>query len=259
MRITKVNHNPTSGLTVIDYEHRENEGKDKVTSRLKSKELPHPAFLESLEHLIPRVEEVCEVEEFLESVRGVTLHREDDDEDEWTCTFTATRKISASNSPLVINTPAVVPDTDTRAGVLEVLGHAKDFIGGTRAQQELPVGEKRDSPAPTLLDNGGEAPPEEPEPDTEPVEDVAGRIYPAEEPGQIYQGKSAQGNTCTVKNTAGKPTWVGRVSGKPVAIDRPTAAEAMQMVEDHVKGEIDWQPTLELASSGDDGAPAVDL
>ncbi len=257
MRITKVNHNPTSGQTVIDYEHRENEGKDKVTSRLKSKELPHPAFLDSLERLIPRVEEVCEVEEFLESVRGVTLHRDEDDEDEWTATFTATRKISASNSPLVINTPAVVPDTDTRAGVLEVLAHAKDFIEGTRAQAELPVGEKRDSPAPSLLPDEPAPDAEEPPADDAAPEEVPPRAYPEEQAGQVYTGKSTVGNTCTVKNTAGKPTWVGRVSGKPVAVDRATAEEAMRMVEDHVKGEIDWQPTLELAAS-DDGV-AVDL
>lgn len=82
-----------------------------------------------------------------------------------------------------------------------------------------------------------------------------GRIYPAEQDGQVYRGKSSQGNTCTVKKQAAG--WYGRVSGKPIATEQGTAAAAMKLVDEHVKENVDWNPTITL-DDPEDVAPKPD-
>ena len=114
----------------------------------------------------------------------------------------------------------------------------------------------------------GEPPPEAVDTPVEegslPLEEESGvqatSEYPEEEAGQVYQGKSSAGNTCTVKETKpGNGKWTGRVSGKPVAIEQ-TLPEAFRIVEEHVgdTGDIgiDWKPTLEIEAVDEDEVDA---
>lgn len=81
------------------------------------------------------------------------------------------------------------------------------------------------------------------------------RIYPAEQEGQVYQGKSSQGNTCTVKMQVGG--WYGRVSGKPISAQVKTAAIAMKAVDAYLDEYVDWNPTVTL-DEPEDGPPKAD-
>lgn len=112
---------------------------------------------------------------------------------------------------------------------------------------EDPLGEPEE-PADTLIEEVLEAP-------VERVEKSGGRIYPAEQDGQVYQGKTDQGNTCTVKKQAGG--WYGRVSGKPVSTKGASAAVVFKEVEVFVKQMIDWNPTITL-DDPEDVAPKPD-
>lgn len=115
------------------------------------------------------------------------------------------------------------------------------------------------------LDFGDDEPldPEEPLDDLIPEEieepaprqEKGARIYPAEQEGQVYQGKSTTGFTCTVKKQVGG--WYGRVSGKPIATKQDTAAAAMKLVDEHVKERVDWNPTITL-DEPEDVAPKAD-
>jgi hypothetical protein len=73
------------------------------------------------------------------------------------------------------------------------------------------------------------------------------QTYPAEQDGQIYKAKGTLGNTLNVRQSV--RGWTGRISGKPVALDKGTALEAMAGVEDYLKEEfvLDWTPTIEIA------------
>ena len=81
------------------------------------------------------------------------------------------------------------------------------------------------------------------------------RIYPAEQDGQVYRAKSSQGNTCTVKQQAGG--WYGRVSGKPLASQQPAASKAMRLIDEYLKEQLDWNPTITL-DLGDDPTSKAD-
>ncbi len=138
MRISKVNHNPTSGKTTIEYGTVENEGKDHLDHVLHTGDEPHRDLLAALDALKPEVEGLAELPEgYLDAVRGVTLHRDDDDPEVYTVTYTATKALDKSKSPLVVNTPAVEPAN--RSKIETVLKRAKEFIEGRRAQGELPM------------------------------------------------------------------------------------------------------------------------
>lgn len=145
MRISKINYNPSSGKTSIDFMTIEREEKDRVVHSLVSGEEPHPDFHEALEALTPEIERLAMLPDgYLDSVRGVTLHRDEDDPTVYTVTYTATKKIGDSRSPLVINTPAIEPPN--RSTIEALIDQAGLFVKGRRAQQPLPgVG---DSPPP---------------------------------------------------------------------------------------------------------------
>ena len=139
MRISKVNRNPNSGKVTIVYETIENEGKDTIEHELHTGDEPAPSFVKALEALRPEIETLAELPEgYLSDVRGITVHRDEEDPDsEFTVTYTATKTLGDSRSPLVLNTPAVVPPTPK--GVKAVLAEAEAFVRGRRAQQTLPM------------------------------------------------------------------------------------------------------------------------
>lgn len=151
MRVNKVNHNTTSGKTTIEYETVENEGKDTLVSTLHTGDEPAPSFVKALEGLRGEIETLAELPAgYLTQVRGITVHRDSEDPDkEWTVTYTATKTLGESRSPLVVNTPAVVPPSPK--GVKALLAEAEAFVRGRRAQAELPLapkaGETAEQPA----------------------------------------------------------------------------------------------------------------
>lgn len=171
MRILKVNHNPTTGKTVVEYDHKENEGHDLVRSRLATKDDPHPTFVNALRALLPDVAGICEVELDDETalVRGLTIKPDDDDPHLSAVTFVATKRVSAANSPLVLNTPAIVPEGDEGARVDAVLDAAREFVLGKRAQAELVSDEEPEADEPSLLDDAGEPEVEEADAEAEEV------------------------------------------------------------------------------------------
>lgn len=114
----------------------------------------------------------------------------------------------------------------------------------------LPLGEPEDDAPVVDLDDDAGTPEEVVEPPA-----PAKRIYPAEQDGQVYQGKTSQGNTCTVKQQAGG--WYGRVSGKPIAVKQDLAAKAMRLVDEHTDEQIEWNPTVSL-DVPEDEAPKPD-
>jgi hypothetical protein len=84
--------------------------------------------------------------------------------------------------------------------------------------------------------------------------------YPEEQAGQVYQGKSSAGNTCTVKEPSpGSGKWTGRVSGKPIAIEQPLVI-AFRLVEEFTGDTgpdgIDWKPTLEIQTVDEEDVDA---
>lgn len=142
-RVSKVFHNPTSGQVAIHYRTTENDGQDVIEHVLKSKDEPLPAFLEALGALSPEITELAELPvDYLDTVRGITLHRDAEDPETFTVTYCATKRITGSHSPIIINTPAVAPpDTEGERGQLieNVLAAARDYLAGKRAQHDLPL------------------------------------------------------------------------------------------------------------------------
>ncbi len=109
-------------------------------------------------------------------------------------------------------------------------------------------------------ERGPEEPPEEGLPLEEATETLSpgeDATYPAQQAGQIYQAKGTAKNTLTVKESP--RGWTGRVSGKPVAIDRETAKQAMSDVEDYLKEEyaLDWKPTIEITEISEEEGDEV--
>jgi len=139
-RISKVHHNPTSGLVTIQFHHVENDGQDTIESTLKSKDAPLPAFLEALGALSPVIVKLAELPEgYLDTVRGVSLHRDPEEPETFTVTYCGTKRVAASHSPIIVNTPSVAPPEDDGEENLipNVLEAAKDYLAGKRAQADL--------------------------------------------------------------------------------------------------------------------------
>lgn len=140
-RISKVAHNPTNGLTTIEYTHTENDGADTIESVLRTKDEPLPALLEALGALAQTIAKRAELpSDYIHTVRGVTLHRDAESPDVFTVTYTATRAVPDSNRPIVINTPPFDPPKGPKSGQLipNVLEHALAFLSGDRAQASIP-------------------------------------------------------------------------------------------------------------------------
>lgn len=137
-RINRVFHNPTSNQTTVSYVTTENDGQDVVESVLKSKDAPLPEFLEALGALAPSICKLAELPAgYIDTVRGITLHRDPEDPDAYTVGFCATKRIEGSNSPMVLNTPAV--DKPRGKRIQRVLYAAEAYLEGQRAQADLPL------------------------------------------------------------------------------------------------------------------------
>lgn len=138
-RLSKVFHNPTSGQVSIHYRHTENDGQDVIESVLKSKDEPLPAFLEALGALAPAITELAELpEDYLDTVRGVTLHRDAEDPEAFTVTYCATKRVGASHSPIILNTPSVARPEEGEL-IEAVLREGTRYLKGERAQADLPL------------------------------------------------------------------------------------------------------------------------
>lgn len=132
--IRRVHYNPTSGKVSIDYVTVENDGIDTVSHSLVSTDEPRAAFARALSALRADVAKIVEVDpEWVTDVRGVRLH--ESEEGAVTVTYTATHKTAESNSPIVVNTPAVAPVNQKRLDALTKA--ALEYVAGDRAQQEL--------------------------------------------------------------------------------------------------------------------------
>lgn len=133
-RLVALNWNPNAERMGIVYETTENDGADRVEHKLTSTDLPLPALTKALDALKADVAKVADVDEgWLDAVRGVRIHR--DDEGAETVTFTATHVTPEANAPIVINTPAVEPPSTNRLAAL--IACALDYVDGKRAQGEL--------------------------------------------------------------------------------------------------------------------------
>lgn len=145
MIVKKVNYNPNTDTTTIDFVETQNEGADTITSRVKSKDTPSPAFRKALAALKPDVEKLCELPEgYVDHVRGLSVHH-DADGDSFTVQYAATKKVTGSNAPVVINTPNAVAVSEKR--VLTLIAQAQGFVAGHRAQAELELSEGKDGKA----------------------------------------------------------------------------------------------------------------
>ena len=234
MRISKVNHNTTSGKTTIAYETVENEGKDTLEHVLHTGDDPAPSFVAALEALREEIETLAELPAgYLTAVRGITIHRDEEDPDgEWTVTYTATKTLGDSRSPLVLNTPAVVPPSPK--GVRALLKEAEAFVRGSRAQQELPFKEEKPTKAKPVepLLPPPDAPVEEPRmaepaPADAPVEGPFEKEPPADG-SWVCEAALPDGKTARIRADDGK--WTGRVDGIPLAIEQPTAKACAALI-----------------------------
>lgn len=235
MRISKVNHNTTSGKTTIAYETVENEGKDTLEHVLHTGDDPAPSFVAALEALRAEIETLAELPEgYLTAVRGITIHRDEEDPDgEWTVTYTATKTLGDSRSPLVLNTPAVLPPSPK--GVRALLKEAEAFVRGTRAQQELPFKEERPAkakPAEPLLPPPDEPPPAVEEPAmAEPEQPDAAGPFEKEPPPDgtwVCEASLPDGKTARIRSDDGK--WTGRIDGIPFAIEQASAKACADLI-----------------------------
>lgn len=266
MRIDKVNVNPTAGTTLIEYSTIENDGKDVLNHRLKSSDDPHPKLVKALGALKSTVQDLAELpEDYLDDVRGLTLHRDDEDPEMLSVTFTATKRLDGCNAPLVVNTPQMVPSEKARRLVDAVLGYATDFVRGKRAQGELPMRDGKAAAAGEREEPEEEAPeaPAEPAPAPKAKGKKGAKAKPGKVPeayrnspedddGQVYECKAPNGDLCRVKQD-GAGAWWGRIGGKPIAQAVKTSKEARELVDEHLSGMGAWKPTVDF---GQDDAAA---
>lgn len=265
MRIKRVNVNPTKGTTAIDFQTVENDGKDHVDHHLQSSDDPHPRLVRALAALKGDVQAVAELpEDYLDDVRGLTIHRDDDDQEKVTVTFVATKRLEECNAPLVVNTPAVLPGPALLELVQEVLSAAAEYAQGRRAQGDLPIdgpsraaGEREEredaeEPAPGRVDEVATARGKKPSKKKAAKESPHYANTPEDDAGQVYECKAPNGELCRVKqDQAG--AWWGRVGGKPIASRVTSSREARKLVDEHLSGVGAWKPTVDL---GQDGAGA---
>ena len=251
MRVSKVNYNPTTGRTHVEYETRENDGRDTVTHDLRSDESPHPSLVGALAALRAEIESLCRLPSgYVSDVRGASVHRVEDDDGSVTesVTFTATKALPGIRSPLVLNTPTV-PLSDYPK-VVDLLGEAALFVKGRRAQSSLLEGpaaaEKpkrgRKPKAEPLLPADAPAPSAEAE--TPKIVEPEGQPVP-HDGSAFLSGYGATGNrVATLTVDAHTGLWTGRsVAGEPLAIDLPLAQAKAEVRRSLGLPSIGWSVT----------------
>lgn len=144
----------TRKAVVIDYH---NEGEEHA---IVSRDMPLPSFVKAVENLAPVLLDVLHLpNDYIHglTVTGLTLV---DKQDTWLVCITAKKELNDCNSPFNIATPLrflAVPGEegsyspplkDNQVDLInEVIGEAKAYVGGQRAQGTLPlVDPKEDGP-----------------------------------------------------------------------------------------------------------------
>lgn len=149
MRILEVKYN--DGRVQIAYEKKSSVSDDYDKLSIDSAEPPKPMFNKVLQSLAPFVCDICDwPEKHVETIKVLSVHfKYAGAKMTMGANITATKKVSRTPSPLIVNTPFLSSEAKDKAGVTphlpkdvvqilrSLINEAEDYLAGKRAQIKL--------------------------------------------------------------------------------------------------------------------------